>query len=287
MTAPTISVIMTVNDRPPDVLRAVLASFRWFPGNNYDELVIVNDRGDRAAIEAALADVRVADAVIVDIPGPPGRLCPAAAWNAGFAAATGSHFYCISSETVQTPLSVMRAREFAACLPEQIVFGRAEHAGLFYTWIAPDGKETRAMSKSSSPLPRGFVWVLPRVWLGRIDPPGYDPIYMGGFCYEDDDLMFRLFSAGATFLFCDDICGFHIEHGREFLVTDEGRAAVQRNGDIFVAKYGTREPMNDTGSRVVRFNGMLSLLTTNPDDIGTVYEAIDPLYQSLLGRFKG
>ena len=239
----SLSVIMTIYDRPASVIRSVLASFAYFIGNDcYDEIVVVNDRGDRAAIENVLAGLKL-EARIIDIAGPPGKRCPAVAWNAGFRAARSTHFYCISSDTVQIPNSVERARQFSEILPEMIVFGRAEHCGRYYAWQYRE-TQWRTMTYHFSPRPLGFVWMLPRIWLDRISPPGYDEAYMDGFCYEDTDIVMRLIKGGAEFLFSDDICGFHIEHGRQFLMTDSGLAMTKQNEDLFVSKYGAKNAMD-------------------------------------------
>jgi hypothetical protein len=240
----SLSVIMTVNKRSVADLTSVLSSFRYMVGNDeYEEMVIVNDRGDRAVLESCLRTLGL-EARIVDIDGPPGRLCPSKAWNAGFAAATSTHYLCISSDTVLIPKSVRRAREITEILPDVITFGRAEHCGLFYSFVL-NKTETRAMTTYFSPDPLGFVWIVPAAALAAIDPPGYDEIYMGGSCYEDNDIVQRLWLGGYDFLFCDDIHGFHLEHGRTFLVDKDGLALVKKNEEIFKARFGLPPPMDD------------------------------------------
>lgn len=262
---PTISVVMTSHNRPAHVLEAVFSSLTHFPGNqSFDELVVVNDRGDRAVIERAAGKFGLSP-VIVEIPGEPGHRCPSAAWNAGFRAASGTHLYCLSSDTIQLPFSMDTARWIAGKLPDMITFGRAEHCGRRYSFIYK-GTHVKTMLSSYTGRALGFVWIVPKKWIGGLTPYGYDEAYMGGFCFEDDDIMARLHLAGADFLICDDICGVHIEHSRELL---SDQVKVTRNKAIFDSK-GLEQMVGEAGIGVYMVGPGIQMQTASQER----YEAV-------------
>jgi hypothetical protein len=224
---------MTINDRPPEVMEAVFSSFSSFPGNSsYDEMVIVNDRGDRSAIEYALKHANL-EARIIDIEGAPGHRPYAVAWNTAFRACRSTHIYAISSDCIQLPNSVAIARWMTARFPKYLVFGKSEHCGRKYTFNF-NGCHAKTMTASYIGEPEGFAWLLPAAALAKTTPFGYDEA-MTGYCWEHVDLSMRMAEQCEGVLLCDDICAVHIEHDKPY-VND---AAVEINREVFVKRHGS------------------------------------------------
>lgn len=235
-TEPSVSLVLTINNRTPEVSKAVADSFR-LPGNAVDEAVIVLDRPtDEARRGATEAWVGATHPVkFVEIDGPQGWICPARAWNHAFEAATGDLLYQISSEVVQDAGNVERARELAS-------------DGLTAVWGAchnseavqmVTGAEPGLLASSKLPRPLGFIVCYPRASMLAIG--GNDLGFMEGLWYEDDDLFYRLWQTGLDFCFDDAIHGVHLHHERPGLATPEGQAKIQRNADYLIRKHGRRD----------------------------------------------
>lgn len=235
----SLTLMMTSHNRPPAVLRAVLAALKYSPGNSgISRLIIVNDRGDRAILEELVAEFGLA-AEIVDIEGPPGHRGQAAAWNAGFATlGDESHVVCLSSDCILLPGSVANLAWFAAEFPEMVVFGRAEHCGRNYTtqWTNFSGVELAAnktLVSSQFGMPEGFVWMLPVEAIRRVG--GWEPRMTHGVCFDHTEYFFRLAKAGVELAQCDDVCAIHIEHPKPHIADHE---AAARNKAVFESIHG-------------------------------------------------
>ena len=232
-----LSLILTINNRPADVSRKVADSFR-LPGNLPDEVVVVLDRPTDAArigAEMAWADYP-ARLLWVEIGGEPGWICPARAWNAGYAAATGDLLYVISSEVVQDAGNVDKARKL--CANGDVAMFGACHNSVATELVT--GAEPGLLSSTKTPRPLGFIACMPAPSIKSIG--GNDLEFMRGLWYEDDDLYLRLWRSGLDFLFTDDVHGVHLDHARPGLATPEGQAKILTNQAYMLRKHGLLHP---------------------------------------------
>ena len=234
---PTVSLVLTVNNRTPEVSQAVADSFR-LPGNEVDEAVIVLDR---ATPEAAAGAVKAWTGSpwpvkFIELHGESGWICPANAWNHGYEAATSDLIYQISSEVIQAGGNVERAR--AACADgSTAVFGSCENSEKL---PLVNGAEPGFLAGSKMPRALGFIVCYPRANMKKIG--GNDLAFMNGFWFEDDDLFIRLWRTGLNFLFDDAIHGIHLNHDRQDLSTPEGQAKIHANSLVMLKKHGTTRP---------------------------------------------
>jgi len=236
---PTVSLVMTVHNRTADVSMQVADSFNE-EGNEVDEVVIVLDRPTDRAREGVLrawgGPNYPAGTKIVELDGEPGWICPARAWNAAYEAATGDLLYQISSEVVQDPGNVKRARERAKFC-DVAVFGACHNSEDSQLVI---GAEPGLLASSKMTRPLGFIACYPRKAMLAIG--GNDLDFMDGLWYEDDDLFLRLWNSGLSFAFDDTIHGVHLDHDRPDLATPEGNLKIQRNANLMLQKHGTLHP---------------------------------------------
>lgn len=233
----TLSLVFTLASRPASVIQQVADSFR-LPGNAPDEAVIVLDRSPKETRDAAHAawDSMPFPVRFVSIPGEPSWLCPARAWNMGFAIATSDLLYLISSEVVQDPGNMDKARELASGM-NLAVFG-ACHNSVPEQLV--EGAEPGLLVSSSLARPLGFIECLPAKNMKAVG--GMDDAFMSGYWYDDDDLHLRLWQSGLDFLFTDAIHGIHLHHERPVLATPEGQAGIQRNQATMLKKHGLLHP---------------------------------------------
>lgn len=237
----TLSIILTINNRSPEVSKRVSDSLR-LPGNQPDELIVVLDRATKDAHEGAMVYSDVLDGFsvrYVGIDGDPGWRGPATAWNHGFAAATSDLYYCISSEVVQDEGNVDKAREL--CDQGQTVAFGACHNSEPVNLVV--GAEPGLLVSSLMPRPLGFICCMPADKVMEIK--GFDEEFMKGFWYDDDDFFLRMWRSGVDFLFDDSIHGTHIHHERPDLQTQVGKKGIQTNADYMLSKHGTLTPWNN------------------------------------------
>jgi hypothetical protein len=230
MNRPTISVCLTVYDREESVLRKVFDSLA---NQAHDQLVIVLDRSPRSVSEYVrnywFTDDRVD---ILDIAGKPGWLCPAKAWNEGFARVRSELVYCLSSETIQAQGNVRYAVDLLQNRPA-ILFGKAECGPDCPGEVAwGDGTPANLLCDSKHPRPLGFIWAGPMSAIRATG--GFDEGFMRGHWYDDDDLFYRIWQLGLPFVFTDLISGVHQHHERKEL----GEEGIRRNLDYYIEKYG-------------------------------------------------
>ena len=257
----TVSIVLTVNNRSPEVSRQVAESLA-LPGNEADEVIVVLDRPTKDAKEGAQSVYtphgtldpcspyfHSHSVTFVGIDGPPGWKCPAKAWNAGFKAATSDLLYCISSEVVQEAGNVKKAVELAKD-HNTAVFGACHNSTPTKLVV---GAEPGLLASSKMPRPLGFIVCMPRKAV--MDIGGFDEEFMKGFWYDDDDLFIRLWHAGLSFLFDDSIHGTHLDHGRPGLETKEGAAGIARNGAYMAKKHGTLYPWHELPKILYRREG--------------------------------
>lgn len=242
----TLSLVLTIHDRSPKVSKQVADSFR-LPGNQPDDIVVVLDRPTPEAKAGATAAWQDFDCPItyIELDGDPGWMCPANAWNAGFEAATGDHLYCISSDTVQAAGNLDTARRILDAGPT-VIHGRAECS------CGPTGTEVNWGGTAPGNLfcdvaysrPLGFIWAGPRTAVAEIN--GFDPEFMKGLCYDDNDFMFRLWQTGLSFTFTNSISGTHLHHARPGLEGTEGQAKILLNQAHMLQKHGSLDPLGTT-----------------------------------------
>jgi hypothetical protein len=246
MILPTLSVCMTINDRPKYVLDAVFRSLRLQDGL-IDQIVICFDGAPHGIIghveeEAYSLMGEKIDVRMPKIDRPPGWLSPVRAWNRAFAEVTSELTYCISSEVIQAPGNILRAKELLAKQPA-VVFGKCECS------CGPDGREVNwdgptpgnLLVDSAHPRPLGFIMAMP-TWVLRATG-GYDEEFMEGYWLDDDDFVYRIWQEGPAFIFDDGISGVHQHHERPVLDTPEGQAGIARNQAYMMQKYGCLRPM--------------------------------------------
>lgn len=245
MSAPTVSLILTIHNRTREVTQAVRDSFN-LEGNAPDEAIIVLDRPTDEARKAAVAAWSGADWPVkfVEIPGQPKWMCPARAWNYAYEAATGDLLYQISSEVVQAGGNVERARVAVAHL-DVALFGACTNS---VQRPLVNGAPLGFLAGSAMPRPLGFIVCMPRAKMRAIG--GNDEDFMEGLWYEDDDLFYRLWQSGLDFIFDDAISGVHLDHDRPDLSTPEGQAAIQRNAALMMKKHGTTHPFQLSAGRL-------------------------------------
>jgi len=232
-----VSLVLTINNRTPEVSQKVSDSFR-LPGNSVDEAIIVLDRPTQEAREGAenaWADMPWA-VRFVEIDGPPGWICPAKAWNAAYKAATGDLLYQISSEVVQDEGNVEKMRKLCTD-GNTVVFGACHNSE---SVAIVDGAPPGLLASAAMPRPLGFIVCYPRQKM--LDIGGNDLKFMDGLWYEDDDLFIRMWRAGVDFVFDDSVHGIHLHHERPVLASPEGQAGIQRNSAYMLLKHGSLQP---------------------------------------------
>lgn len=233
----TVSLVLTINNRSPEVSFRVADSFR-LPGNRVDEAVVVLDRPTPEARKGAYeAWANMPWPVnFVEVEGPQGWICPARAWNTAYEAATSDYLYQISSEVVQDAGNVDKARQLCAG-GNIVVFGACHNSE---AEVMVSGGEPGLLASSRMPRPLGFIVCYPRDKMLSIG--GNDLAFMDGLWYEDDDLFVRMWRTGMDFMFDDSIHGIHLHHNRPGLATPDGQAKIRKNVALMLKKYGTLSP---------------------------------------------
>ena len=234
------SLILTINNRTPEVSQKVADSFK-LPGNKVDEVVVVLDRAPDDIKHGVAKAWAGTECMIhyVALGGEPGWLGPARAWNAGFKAATGDLFYCISSEVVQEEGNVETAEGLAAD-GNTAVFGACHNSKPENLVV---GADPGLLVSSKMARPLGFIVCMPADKVKNIG--GFDEAYMDGFWFDDDDFFLRMWNSGVDFLFEDKIHGTHLHHERPDLNTLEGQAKIATNRALMIQKHGRAHPWND------------------------------------------
>lgn len=236
----TISVVMTVQERKREDLFRVFESLRE---QIHDRMVIVLDRTPTDLAKEIVAhwmgDGRLR-AVVLD--GEPGWKSPVPAYNAGLSAVETDLLYFISSDTVQEPGNVARAKALLEADDNIVVHGKAECS------CGPNGQEVNwggqapgnLLCDSKHPRPLGFIWA---ARTDAVKKSGlYDLEFANGLWHDDTDFMLRLWKQGLDFVFDDSIAGTHLHHERPGLVGPEAAEKIARNGALIMRKHGTTNP---------------------------------------------
>lgn len=245
---------ITLYDRTPQVITSMFNSL-LFPGNRVDAIAVCYDRAPRKSVDllrnlCAKNRIELRESFLDD--DEVGSRCPAAAYNKSLGLVSESHVFCLSSDIVLAPHSIGMAYELSRVCPDDAIIGMVTHCGPSYYWDC-GGRRQRIQTSSENPMPMGFCWLIPMDRVRQLG--GYDEIYMGGLCFEDDDFVRRLWMTGINFIFCDDISGSHIEHDREHCVKNDGR--VQRNRKIHQSRHSESPDFSDVfpGSGHVYLSG--------------------------------
>ena len=236
----TISVVLTVQERKREDLWRVFDSLR---DQVHDSMVLVIDRTPTELLRGMRDywqdDPRV-NCVLLD--GDPGWRSPVAAYNAGLSAVVTDLLYFISSDTVQEPGNVARARSLLEADDNIVVHGKAECS------CGPQGQEVNwggqapgnLLCDAAHPRPLGFIWAMHARYLkhGLM----YDEAFSEGLWHDDTDFMLRLWNRGLDFVFDDSIAGTHLHHARPGLEGQEAAEKIARNAALMLRKHGTTYP---------------------------------------------
>lgn len=230
---PSVSVVLTLHERPATTVLAVLESLCH---QGQEETVVVLDRTSEQLEQLVRRYPIPGRRVFPVLDGEPGWREPVASWNAGLEAATGDLTFCLSSDVVQAPGNVQRARGVLASI-DCALFGMV----LDSDYVEEPGRPHAlpVLCSTACPRPLGFTWALP-TWAMR-RAKGYDAMFAEGQGAEDLDLAYRLWESGLTFIFWDAISGVHQAHPRPHL----DRKLMARNDRLFRERWGLRNMAAD------------------------------------------
>ena len=241
----SISVVLTINDRPLDTVADVLYSL---DGQGQAETIVVLDgtpKELKEQVETQLATGEFGKVVIPEIVRASGWLSPVRAMNMGFAHAKGDLLYILSSDVIQSSRNVLTAAKLVDGYGKPVVlFGRAECScgptGREVVW--PDGAPGNLLVSADHPRPLGFIYCLPRATMEMVG--GFNERFAEGYWYDDDDLVRRLWDSGADFLFDDTVSGVHQHHERPVLELPHGQAGILKNQAYMLEKWGDTAPIH-------------------------------------------
>jgi hypothetical protein len=229
--AMTVSVIVPIHDKPIETLDRVFGC-HGIEGEAWDELIIILDRTpepQRSFIQARADALGVVGGVtVIMVEGENGWRSPCIAANKGLSVVTADLVIYCPSDIVVAPGAItwltqqpQPAVYFAKVLeskPEECV-GRG-HAG-------------PVLCASDHPRPLTFLFAAPTAALKAIG--GWDEAFQDGVCFEDDDLIARLWKHGLDFIFDDSFAGVHQSHPRTYF-TD---TRIAPNMAHMLRKHGT------------------------------------------------
>ncbi len=172
---------------------------------------------------------------IVRLPGKDVALNPCVAFNAGVAASSGEFVALTNPEVLhRSPILPAMRLELAALGRKGYVAAACWglKAGWWYchsTDMPPDAEVGRAAMPQGAGL--HFCAMLHRAFYDEIG--GFDEAYRDGQGYEDNDLLWKLQAAGASFKIADDLVTDHLDCPR----TEWPAGGAARNRAIFEAKW--------------------------------------------------
>lgn len=225
----SLSVLVAMSQKPVEVFDRSMSALEVQP---YDQAVIVLDRCQTEIVERAKAVPR---AEVVELTGPAGWRSPCLTWNAGLERVTGDTLLMhhgdviLAGDVVETVASLL-AKEPA------IYFGRVVESDP--SVLVGPGHAGPVLNHSRAPRPVLYCFAAKTSALKDIG--GWDRDYMGGACYEDDDLCVRLWKAGHDFIFHDGISAVHQSHPRSYYLDE----SVAFNLGVFLGKHGSRDWFN-------------------------------------------
>lgn len=227
----TVSVIVPVHDKPEETVAAVLCALI---GQEHEETQLVLDRPS-ACVLFAVEHMRPLHQKppglnLIRLEGPPGWRSPCIAANAGLREVTGDVTIYNPSDIVQAPGNIERLKAMYAA-----------HPGVYFSKVLESKPEEcvgrghvgPVLCASYHPRPLTFLFAAPTEALRAIG--GWDEAFQDGVCYEDDDLVARLWSHGLDFIFDDRFNGIHQSHKRSYF-TD---IRIAPNMAHMLRKHGT------------------------------------------------
>ena len=265
---PTISLALTIHDRDSVTLDRVKAAIEQNP---VDQIVVALDR--------PVSDYKpwFKGATIVELDGPPGWRCSAAAWNAAFSEVTSELVVCISSDVVMEAGCTTRIAKRLAAYPS-VIYGKVIEEDPSVGGQLAKGLTRKVLCSSREPRPLGFIMGLP-MWAVRATQ-GYDEGLMAGIWYEDGDFTQRLWQEGLPFVFDDFVRGTHISHPRPFLDTKEGIRLHNVNMIYMTRKWGCVDPFQRNQANIQYVN------STDAPDEGILY-MLQSMHQEIGGLTIG
>lgn len=222
----TLSIILPIYEKPYETLIAVSRSV----GLNCDEPIYVFDRTPVALRDRILQERLGPERKILCIDGPAGWRSPCIAANFGLQEVTGDITIYNPSDIVQAPgncdfikqqMEIRPAVYFAKVLESKPEICNGP------------GSAGPVLCSSENPRPLTFLFAAPTAALKAIG--GWDEAFQAGVCYEDDDLMARLWNYGLDFIFDDTFHGEHQSHDRSYF----RQIDIAKNQQIFLEKHGT------------------------------------------------
>ena len=225
----SVSVLLTVHDREPEVLLATLRSLSR-SGLSDSQIVIVDDRsGMDYSWVRAYATPRFKEVLWQPTGNYEGFRVdgygnPAHAFNVGLALCTKPCLVVMSSDVIVTPKAVKSMDRFwnHECL---------------WTPRVNDLDTNLEYCGPTRPFPMPWMLAMP-TGIAQ-DCGGWDERFLGGLCYEDNDFVGRVALRLGT-VRCDwDAVVFHQSHVQPAydVKSDEILAANQRNRDICKGKW--------------------------------------------------
>jgi len=224
------SVLMTVHDREPEVLLALLRSLHR-SGLHEAELVIVDDRSSmdyswiRDYAKPRFSSVKWIPTGEYEGFRADGYGNPAHAFNVGLEICTNHRLVVMSSDVIVTPKAVKSMDRFWS--PECL-----------WTPLVVDMDSSAEYCGPTRPFPMPWMLAMPTKVAQEVG--GWDVAYLNGLCYEDSDFVGRL-ALRLGVVRCDwGAVVYHQSHVQPAydVKSEEIMAANARNRDICKKKWG-------------------------------------------------
>jgi hypothetical protein len=227
----TVAVLLPIHDKPLEVLDAVLKAVDV---QRPDELALVLDRPSKAVLDAISGPF---SPIILE--GRSGWRSPCIAANAGLNMVTADITIYNPSDVVQAPGNLALVKAHFEAHPDSVLFGRVTESD-------PDsckgaGHAGPVLQGTDNPRFMTFLTAMPTRALKAIG--GWDEAFQLGVCYEDDDLVARLWKHGLDFYMVDAFSGVHQSHERAFSGNNASQGywtdyRVGLNRTLMVNKHG-------------------------------------------------
>lgn len=226
----TVSVIVPVHEKPPEVLRDVCQALGE---QSADQVIIVSDRSSIESNLACAAQGLWNGWQQVMLKGPPGWRSPCIAFNAGLKDVTSDITVINHSDVVQAPGNIALVREWMQQKPA-VYFAKVEESKP--EECTGTGHAGPILCSSTSPRALTFLMAAPTQALRDIG--GWDEAFQDGVCYEDDDLTARLWKHGLDFVFDDRFNAIHQSHSRAYFLP----IRIAPNMAHMLRKHGSLTP---------------------------------------------
>jgi len=218
----TVSVIVPIHEKPPETIHAVLRGLNM---QQAEQTILILDRTPPAL--RALVDGMYQT---VPLDGAPGWRSPCIAANAGLREVTSDLTVYNPSDIVQAEGNIERLKAMYAAHPAvyfaKVLESKPEEC-------VGQGHAGPVLCASYHPRPLTFLFAAPTQALRDIG--GWDEAFQDGVCYEDDDLVARLWNHGLDFVFDDSFSGIHQFHKRSYF----SPLRIAPNQAHMLRKHGT------------------------------------------------